>query len=260
MLILVTNDDGYQAPGLLALAHELKELGDVVVAAPSSQKSAISSSLTLYTPLMARHLRDGGSDVFAVDGTPADSVKLAVRELLPGPPDLVVSGINFGLNTGSNILYSGTVAGALEGAQLGIPSYAVSLEVSQDPKWSMAARLARKLIARLVQSHPKDLTVYNLNIPARPVSRMKGPLVTVQEETPYEDEYDRREDPRGRTYYWLKGTPERKYSPENTRNGQEVVPTDAWAVSQGYVSVTPLRRDLTHHRMLDQTRRALGEK
>jgi 5'-nucleotidase len=258
MLILVTNDDGYTAPGLLALARELKEVGDVVIAAPSTQKSAISSSLTLYTPLMAHHRRENGTDVYAVDGTPADAVKLAVRELLPDPPDVVVSGINFGLNTGSNILYSGTVAGALEGAQLGIPSYAVSLEVSQDPKWSMAARLARKLIQRLMRTHPKDLTVFNLNIPSRPVSRMKGPLVTVQEETPYEDAYDRREDPRGRTYYWLKGTPERKYRPENTRNGQAAVPTDAWAVSHGYVSVTPLRRDLTHHRMLEQTKRALG--
>lgn len=260
MLILITNDDGFQAPGLTALAHELKELGDVAIAAPSTQKSAISSSLTLYTPLMAHHRRDGGNDVFAVDGTPADSVKLAVRELLPDPPDIVVSGINFGLNTGSNILYSGTVAGALEGAQLGIPSYAVSLEVSQDPKWSMAARLARKIIQKLVKSHPRELTVFNINIPSRPVSRMKGTLVTVQEETPYEDEYDRREDPRGRTYYWLKGTPERKYRPENTRDGQEITPTDAWAVSQGYVSVTPLRRDLTHHKMVERTRRALAGK
>ncbi len=250
MLILVTNDDGFQAPGLCALAREMKELGDVVVSAPSSQKSAISSSITLYTPLLASHRREDGNDVYAVDGTPADAVKLALHELLPERPDLVVSGINFGLNTGSNILYSGTVGGALEAVQLSIPAFAVSLEVSDDPRWSAAARMARRLIQKIARKTPPVDVAFNINIPARPASRILGTLVTVQETEPYRDSYDRRRDPRGRTYYWLRGTPPRA----SGRNGS-ADPTDAWAISQGYISVTPIRRDLTEHGLLEDTRR-----
>jgi 5'-nucleotidase len=257
MQILVTNDDGVNAPGIRALAAELKNLGDVTIAAPAVQKSAISSSITLYTPLLAQRRRESGFDIIAVEGTPADAVKLAIRELLPEPPDVVVSGINFGLNTGSNILYSGTVGAALEGALFSIPSFAVSLEVSDDPRWSSASRISRQLIAKILRRYPKDAMAFNINLPARTASRIRGTLVTVQEALPYEDSYDRRQDPRGRTYYWLKGTPERKYNPDLTRNGEADVPTDAWAVSQGYVSVTPLRRNLTHESMIDETKRLL---
>jgi 5'-nucleotidase len=255
MHILLTNDDGYRSPGLHALALELKKLGKVTVVAPSSQKSAISSSLTLYTPLMSRKRREEGLEIHAVDGTPADCVKLAVREFLPSPPDLVVSGINFGLNTGSNILYSGTVAGALEGAHLGLPAFAVSLQVSGKPAWSRAAADARKVIEKLIADGIPERTVYNVNLPKR---KPMGVRVAVQERRPYPDFYERRTDPRGRTYFWLCGNPEKNLAPSRNGNGEE--PTDAWVVSRGYISVTPLVRDLTHHEGLEETRRLLGHK
>ncbi len=242
MHILLTNDDGYQSPGLRALAFELKKLGRLSISAPSTQKSAISSSLTLYSPLMSRRKREDGLDIHAVDGTPADCVKLAVREFLSSPPDLVVSGINFGLNTGSNILYSGTVAGALEGAHLGLSSIAVSLQVSQKPAWRRAAADARKVIEKLISGGIPETTTYNVNLPKQ---KPKGVRVAVQEHQPYPDFYERREDPRGRTYYWLCGNPEKNLTPSQNGNGK--IPTDAWTVSQGYIAVTPLVRDLTHH-------------
>lgn len=257
MLILVTNDDGVHAPGLRALAAEMRRLGDVVVAAPSVQRSAISSSITLYTPLIAHHRRENGMEIYAVDGTPADAVKLALRELLPEAPDLVVSGINFGLNTGSDVLYSGTVGGALEAAQFGIPSFALSLGVSDDPSWAVAARMCRTIVRKILRQYPEPATAFNVNIPALPPTRIRGTLTTVQEERPYEDSYDRRQDPRGRTYYWLKGAGARKHGSDPHRNGTAAVPTDAWAVSQGYVSVTPLRRNLTNRSAVDETRKLL---
>ncbi|MBI2901094.1 MAG: 5'/3'-nucleotidase SurE [Planctomycetes bacterium] len=255
MLILVTNDDGVRAPGLWALVREIRRLGDVVVAAPSAQKSAISSSITIYTPLLAARRREEGCDVHSVDGTTADAVKLAFCELLPERPQLVVSGINFGLNTGSNVLYSGTVAGALEAALYSVPAFAVSLEATDDPQWSVAARMARTIVQKLLRRHSKEPVAFNVNIPARPASRIRGTLATVTEPEPHADSYERRQDPRGRTYYWLRGTPARRDDAES--NGAPETPTDAWAVAHGYVSVTPIRRDLTDHGALKEAKKLL---
>ncbi|HKS16512.1 MAG TPA: 5'/3'-nucleotidase SurE, partial [Planctomycetota bacterium] len=153
MRLLLTNDDGISADGLVALERELRPLGEIYIVAPERQQSGVSHSLTLYRPLMVRPAAHSYASAFAVDGTPADCVKLALVELLDEPPDVVVSGINFGLNCGNNILYSGTLAGALEGALYGYPSFAVSLEASPDPQWSVAARLARRLIERILPKH-----------------------------------------------------------------------------------------------------------
>lgn len=255
MHILLTNDDGYQSPGLRLFARELEKLGRVSMVAPLTQKSAISSSITLYSPLMAFPKREEGFRGHAVEGTPADCVKLAVRELLPSPPDLVVSGINFGLNTGSNILYSGTVAGALEGAHLGLPAIAVSLQVSKNPAWERTAKDACRVISDLLAEGIPDRMVYNVNLPRR---KPKGVRVAVQEHRPYPDFYERRADPRGRTYYWLCGNPEKNLTP--SRNGDGRVPTDARVVSQGYISVTPLVRDLTHHEGLAPLQTLFGSR
>ena len=249
MRLLLTNDDGIAAEGLLALERELRDLGEIFIVAPERQQSGVSHSLTIYKPLLVREATHPYARVFAVDGTPADCVKLALVELLDEPPDVVVSGINFGLNVANNILYSGTLAGALEGALYGHPSFAVSLEAGPEPRWGVAARLARRLIETILPKHREKSGVFNINVPARPATAIKGTLVTRQEGMPWQDAFDRREDPRGRVYYWLKGTPERNYkSRPTTENGH--TPTDAYAVRNGFVSVTPLHRDLTNHHLL----------
>jgi 5'-nucleotidase len=245
--ILLSNDDGVRAAGLRLFAAELRKLGDVFVCAPDRVRSGASSALTLAEPLMAEEV---DRDVWSVSGTPVDAVKLALRELLKRPPDLVVSGINNGLNTGSNVVYSGTVAAALEGAQYRLTSFAVSRPFAADDDFKAQARLAARLIAKLAPGRLGRSVVYNINLP--PVKRPKGVLATVTEANPFDDRFDRRSDPRGRTYFWLRGTPPRALPP----NGRV---TDDWAVARGYVSVTPLRRNLTDEAQLDDVARVFPE-
>jgi 5'-nucleotidase len=237
--ILLSNDDGIEAPGLHALAAALRSLGRVTISAPDQPRSAASSSITLYEPVTAREVAPG---CWAVSGTPADAVKLALRELLRKPPDLVVSGINNGLNTGANILYSGTVAAALEGVHSRITSFAVSRKVSGSDDFRAAARAAAKLIASIARRYPRASTVFNINLPP---GKPRGVRVCAMELTPYDDRYDRRLDPRGRAYYWLRGTPPRAIE----RDGRI---TDDWAIARGFVTVTPLCRDLTDVSLLDE--------
>jgi len=232
MRILLTNDDGIDAPGLAALRAELRRIGDVVTVAPASQQSATGNAISLHRPLLV-HARDESS--FSVDGTPADAVKLALRALLKRPPDLVVSGMNFGLNCGCNILYSGTLAGALEGAQHGAPAFAVSMEVSPKPRWKEAAAHARRLIAKL---RPGPGVVVSINIPA---GKVRGIVAARQEMEPYLDTFDRR----GTTYRY-RGMKDWRLP---ALNGEP--PTDQRAVQAGYIAVTPLHRDLTRHDLLD---------
>lgn len=258
MRILLTNDDGIDAPGLLAMARELKRLGQLTVCAPARPQSAVSHSLTLYHPLLFRTFRRDGVTWHAVEGTPADCVKLALVELLRQKPRIVVSGINKGLNTGSNVLYSGTVAGAFEGAQFGLPAFAVSLQDAPGADFARAARrvvgLIRMIVRRYSGKGPSFLTkrpgqgmVFNINIPA---GRIRGVRAARQEPSPYKDRYERRVDPRGRAYYWLHGT----LHPRASMNGDGALPTDTAAVLAGYISVTPLTRDMTCYPILDALR------
>ncbi len=242
MNILLSNDDGIDAPGLRAMAAALRRLGGVAVCAPDSPRSAASSALTVHSPVMAREVSPGN---WAVHGTPADAVKLALRELLEDRPDIVVSGINNGLNTGANVLYSGTVAAALEAIQYGLPAFAVSREFSESDDFRAEARLAVRIIRRLAALYPKAPAVFNINIPP---GKPRGVRVTSMEKTPYNDRYDRRRDPRGRAYYWLRGTPVRRIG-----GGGRL--TDDAAIRDGYVSVTPLRRDLTDPVLLGELSR-----
>jgi 5'-nucleotidase len=244
--ILLTNDDGVDAPGLAAIRRELEKMGDVVTVAPFTQQSATGNAISLHRPLVV-HARD--ESTFAVEGTPADAVKLAMRALLRKPPDMVVSGMNFGLNCGCNILYSGTLAGALEGAQHGVPSYAVSLEVSKKPAWSRAASEARRLIERLHATKRDAGVVFNINVPAR---RIRGAVAARQELEPYLDNFERREDPRGRIYYWYHGMKEWDLP---TTDG--AVTSDQRAVQDGYIAVTPLHRDLTRHDLVADVARLM---
>ncbi|HEX4054958.1 MAG TPA: 5'/3'-nucleotidase SurE [Tepidisphaeraceae bacterium] len=245
MLILLTNDDGISAPGLVALYHELVELGEVWVVAPTSVQSAASHGITLSAPLLTSVVKipDAFSGI-AVDGRPADCVKLAVSQILPRRPDLVISGMNSGANVGINVIYSGTVAAAIEAAFLGLPSIAVSLHLRGDvtTDYPRAAGLARKTIDQILKSHLSAGHVVSVNIPAlKPGESPAGVKIVRQCTRPWVDTYERRRDPRGRDYFW--NTSVFTLGPTDDD-------TDVAALRQGYITITPLQFDLTDHRQL----------
>jgi 5'-nucleotidase len=245
MQILLTNDDGIYAPGLAAMERALQRLGDVCVVAPAVEQSGVGHSITFLSPLMAKEVFDDDRRRgWAVEGSPADCVKLALSEFCPRRPDLLVSGINGGLNLGINVLYSGTVAGATEGAVFGISSVAVSLEYDEHAQFDKAADMAVRLIEQiLAQRDAGDHSLYNINIPTvafqRPTEVRIVPMATVG----WPAEFDRRVDPKGRRYYWAMGTPAVPVTGELTD-------LEAW--EKGYVTLTPLRIDRTETRMLQR--------
>jgi 5'-nucleotidase len=245
MRILLTNDDGIYAPGLRALRTELMKVGDVSVVAPATEQSAAGHSITLLTPLLVQEVLDEGQQFFgwAVEGRPADCVKLALQELLPQPPDLIVSGLNAGSNSGINVLYSGTVAAAVEGAFYHHTSIAVSLQYTkaQPLDFPRAAALARKVIEQIL-SHPLEAgTLVNVNIPALEKGPVRGVRVAPQNVVPYVEQFDRRTDPRGRVYFWnMPGVACPEPHPDS----------DEMALSEGYITVTPLQFNLTHQPLL----------
>ncbi len=231
--ILVSNDDGIHAPGIRALAEGLGTVGEVSVMAPLTEQSATSHSLTLHHPLRVKEI---GPRTFGVEGTPTDCVLLAVREFLGARPDLVVSGINQGPNMGEDVIYSGTVAAAMEGAILGIPSLAVSLASWQHRDFAPAVEIARTLAARMLAASPPSRFLVNVNVPPLDRANIKGVRVTRLGTRVYNDAIVRKTDPRGRDYYWIGGAaPTWEPNPE----------TDFAAVEEGYVSLTPLLLDLT---------------
>ncbi len=244
MQILLTNDDGIYAPGLAAMEQELARLGDVTVVAPAAEQSGVGHSITFLSPLMAKEVFDGDRRRgWAVEGSPADCVKLAIGQFCPRRPDLIVSGINGGFNIGINVLYSGTVAGATEGALFGIPSVAVSLEYDERAKFERAAVLAVDLIEQILeQQDPRSAPLYNINIPTvaldRPTEVRVVPMATAR----WPADFDERIDPKGRRYYWAMGTPPIAIEGELT---------DLEAIAQGFVTLTPLRIDRTEQGMLD---------
>ena len=239
-LLLLTNDDGVDAPGLKALAEELAVLGRVVIIAPDRDNSAASHSLTMRRPL---HVNELAPDLYAIDGTPADCVMIGLAKILSTRPDLVVSGINPGPNLGDDINYSGTVSAAREGTLLQIPSLAVSLGAAngEECRYQVAARQAALLAAEvLTKGLPPD-TLYNINVPNRPAEALKGVRYTRQGRRLYENAIQETFDPWGRRHYWIGGgTPRWSEQPE----------TDVQAVLAGYVSVTPLHLDMTNHQAL----------
>lgn len=237
-LFLLTNDDGFFSEGIQALAQRLKGLGEIFIVAPDREKSATSLSLTLRRPLRVQKV---SPRIFAADGTPADCIYLALKKLLPRRPDLIISGINRGPNLGQqDIAYSGTVAAALQGTFLGIPSVAVSLLPDFRGKFhfSQAARFSRSLILILHKKKlPSGLTL-NINIPAPPV---KGIKITRLGEKRYDPEIIEKKDPRENIYYWIgTGNPQVK--------GNEG--TDVRVVSRGFISITPIHKDLTDYKAM----------
>ncbi|NOZ21090.1 MAG: 5'/3'-nucleotidase SurE [Planctomycetes bacterium] len=244
MRILLTNDDGIHAPGLLALKNELSRTAEVDVVAPMAEQSAVGHSITLHRPLRVIEIeRDGELVGYGVNGAPADCVKLALAELLDERPDVVVSGINLGANVGVNVLYSGTVAAAIEGAMFGIPSLAVSIEIEDRPQFDPAARIVGKLIRKMPLAELGDHVILNVNVPAIPPSRIKGVKVTRQSVRAPEEAFDRRTDPRGRYYYWITADFDGLAEEEGT---------DVNALRDGYVSITPLHFDMTRHTLLQK--------
>jgi 5'-nucleotidase len=245
--IFLTNDDGIYAPGLAAMELALRRLGDVCVVAPAVEQSGVGHSITFLSPLMAKEVFDGDKRRgWAVEGSPADCVKLGLAEFCPRRPDLVVSGVNGGLNLGVNVLYSGTVAGATEGALCGIPSVAVSLEYDEHPRFDEAARIGVRLIEQILEQRDADShLLYNINVPTAAIRSPAEVRVVPMASVPWAAEFDRRVDPKGRRYYWATGVT--KITP-----GAELTDLEAW--QQGYVTLTPLRIDRTEHAALAQTR------
>jgi 5'-nucleotidase len=233
--ILVTNDDGYRSEGILALADALRPLGDVTIVAPMSEASAIGHALTLHTPLRIERMSE---KVFAVGGTPTDCVNIAVTQIYGGLPDLVVSGINKGWNLGDDVTYSGTVAGALEAALLGVQAIGVSLRFSRAFDFSHAARASAAIAESLLESPLPSRTFLNINVPK---GEPKGYRVTVQAKRNHVTSVAERHDPKGRPYYWIEEGQD-EWEPHDR--------SDYQAVRDGYVSVTPLHPDLTAHQAL----------
>lgn len=248
MRILLTNDDGVYAPGLRALRLELQRLGEVTVVAPASEQSAAGHSITVLTPLLVQEVLDDDNRAmgWAVEGRPADCVKLALQELLPEPPDLIVSGLNCGSNAGINVLYSGTVAAAIEGAFFRRTSIAVSLEYTTKPKpmdFSRAADLARRVIEQILDHKPAMGSLFNVNIPSLDKGPIRGIRVVPQNVAPYVEKYDRRTDPRGRVYFW---------SGPDFHCPDPHPDTDVTCMADGYITVTPLQFNLTHGTLLQE--------
>ena len=237
--ILLTNDDGIHAPGLAALEHELRQLGEVTVVAPTQEQSGVSQSITFLRPLVCSPVeRAAGRPGWTVDGSPADCVKIGLFECCPERPQLIVSGINGGLNAGINVLYSGTVAAAIEGSTFGIRSIAVSLEHAEHPAFEMAAQLAGKIIKQLVQQATRGQLLFNVNIPTAALAGPAPICVVPMSLARYGDQFIKRQDPKGRNYFWATTDP----PPQDPSTE-----TDLVALQQGYITVTPLQFDLTHH-------------
>jgi len=245
VLILLTNDDGVHAPGLGAMERQLRELGDVCVVAPATEQSGVGHSITYLTPLTAKEVYVGRRQVGRgrLRASPADCVKLGVTELCPGCPDLVVSGINGGLNAGINVLYSGTVAAAIEGAFFGITSVAVSLEFDEHADFDKAARMASTIIRQILDQKGAEPELYNLNIPTLALEN-GGEVCTVpMDVTPYDEQYEKRIDPFGRPYYWATG-----YPPPAKKNAK----TDLAAIAEGFVTLTPLDYNMSKRTVLEK--------
>jgi len=242
MLILLTNDDGVYAPGLAALERQLSRMGDVCLVAPATEQSGVGHSITYLTPLIVKEVFHGPTRWgWAVEGSPADCVKIGITEFCPQRPDLIVSGINGGLNAGINVLYSGTVAAAIEGAFFGITSVAVSLEFDEHAQFDKAARLACHVIGQILEQKGEQPQLYNLNIPTAALTGEPEVRVVPMDVTRYPDKYERRTDPWGRDYYWISGgPPEALAGPE----------TDLSALAKGHVTLTPLSYNMTQRPVL----------
>ncbi len=243
MRILLTNDDGVTSQGILLLAKILSEEHEVVVVAPESERSAVGHAITIRMPIWVEELNICDcAKVYSTTGTPADCVKLGIDVLFPDP-DLVISGVNKGPNLGTDVIYSGTVSGALEGAMSGYPSIAVSSADFAKPDFRSAALFIKDFIKKFDFSILPQFTALNINVPAIPYEKIKGVKLTKQSKRRWEDYFEARTDPFGRTYYWMMGSVIEDDEDENA---------DYRAVREGYVSVTPISVFLTDQTLYEK--------
>lgn len=245
--ILLTNDDGINARGLSSLAREIRKIGEVMIIAPDSERSAVGHAITLTEPLRAKKIyRDGNLYGYAVNGTPADSVKVAIKAILDREPDLVISGINLGPNTGTNVIYSGTVSAATEAAILDFKAIAVSLGTFTDPDYGPAAKFARRLAEEVLSRGLPPRVLLNVNVPAIPERDIRGVKVAHQGIARFQEVMEERVDLRGRKYYWMGGEMD---FPDNDPG------SDHSALMDNYITVSPLHYDMTDYSFLPK----LGE-
>jgi 5'-nucleotidase len=236
--ILVTNDDGIYTDGIYWLWEAVKDFGNALVVAPDTEKSAVGHAITITNPLRTKYVnRRGGFSGYAVNGTPADCVKIAVRSILNSPPDLVVSGINYGANVGTNVIYSGTVSAATEGTIFGIPSIAVSIDSHHPKDFKSAMDITQNTLKKVLKFGLPEGTLLNVNVPDIPDEKIKGTRITTQGNAYFKDRFEKREDPRGNIYYWMTGE---SIDPDSSGN------TDRMALKDGYISVTPIHYRLTN--------------
>jgi len=248
MRILLTNDDGIYAPGLWALYRELRDDFEVRIVAPEVEMSAVGHAITLASPLRVREIRRNGAFYgYGVSGTPADCVKIAVQEILDTPPDVVLSGINLGANVGVNVLYSGTVSAATEGAFFGIRSAAISLNTRKEPDFDFAACFSREIIGFMQRQGLRHGTALNVNIPALPPERIAGVSITRQGVGRFRERFERRVDPRGNVYYWLSG---------ETPSEDEARDADTAALKRDMITITPISYDLTCREELERLKKS----
>ncbi|MBT8380426.1 MAG: 5'/3'-nucleotidase SurE [Ignavibacteria bacterium] len=239
MKILVTNDDGIDSAGIAALAKGLKEIAEVIVVAPHDEQSAVGHGITMKNPLrVSKYFKNGSFFGYAVEGTPADCVKMGIRNIAGKPPDLVISGINHGSNTAINIIYSGTVSAAREAAIMDIPAIAISVTNHDARDFRYASKVAQMVALKVVEHGLPNGTLLNVNVPNIPESEIAGILVTKQSKAKWDDIYEKRTDPYGKDYYWLTG---------KLVEIEAELDTDQRAVKNNFVSITPIHFDLTDH-------------
>ena len=238
--ILVTNDDGITSPGIAALVHAVRTLGNVVVVAPDSPQSAMGHAITVAKPLRLDEIKlFKDIPCYQTSGTPADCIKLAVAKVLHKKPDLVVSGINHGSNSSISVIYSGTMSAAVEASIEGIPSIGFSLiEYSHEADMEASGKVARHISKMVLENGLPQGTSLNVNIPYVKFDEMKGIRICRQAHAKYEEEFDERKDPHGRKYYWMVG---------NFLNLDHGDDTDEWALAHNFISVVPVQYDMTAH-------------
>ncbi|WP_185864582.1 5'/3'-nucleotidase SurE [Blattabacterium cuenoti] len=259
-IILVTNDDGIIAPGIRALVKNMNSLGEVYVVAPNKPQSGTAHSITMDTILYCDSVKidNGKQKEWECSGTPVDCVKLAINNILPKKPDICVSGINHGSNSSINIRYSGTVSAVIEAGIEGIPSVGFSLlDFEWNADFSSSKKYVREIVEKILHNPiPKKTIILNVNIPKLKKKEIKGIKICRQSESKWKESFDKRYNPKGRTYYWLEGNLVHFDNNNNKKkidniDDNNIIDTDEWALKNGYISIVPIQFDFTNYSILN---------